>query len=146
MPAGLRIRPAASGGCDAQGVTSAAVRQRILVVEDDEDLGTLLLSVLRDEQRDVFLARDLDSAEAMADAGDMHVIVLDIALPRGLEGLQFLDWYFNEPQRRGKVIVLSALGVEVLNEIRDDSRVAAIVSKPFAVEELLAVVEGLLHS
>jgi two-component system OmpR family response regulator len=122
------------------------VRQRILIVEDDEDVGSLLLSVLRDEQRDVFLARDLEAAQAMTETGAMDVIVLDIALPRGLEGLRFLDWYFGDPQRRGKVIVLSALGVEVLNDVRNDSRVAAIVSKPFAVEELLAVVEGLLNS
>ena len=122
------------------------MRQRILVVEDDEDVGSLLLSVLRDEQRDVFLARDLEAAKAMCTTADMDVIVLDIALPRGLEGLLFLDWYFGEPRRRGKVIVLSALGVEILNQLRDDSRVGAIVSKPFAVEELLAVVEGLLNS
>jgi DNA-binding response OmpR family regulator len=122
------------------------VRKRILVIEDDEDVGSLLLSVLRDDQRDVFLARDLETAKAMAKDKDMDVVVLDVALPRGLEGLHFLDWYFGDPQRRGKVVVVSALGVEVLNEIRDDSRVAAIVSKPFAVEELLAVVEGLLAS
>jgi DNA-binding response OmpR family regulator len=122
------------------------VRKRILVIEDDEDVGSLLLSVLRDDQRDVFLARDLETAKAMAKDKDMDVVVLDVALPRGLEGLHFLDWYFGDSQRRGKVVVVSALGVEVLNEIRDDSRVAAIVSKPFAVEELLAVVEGLLAS
>ena len=114
-------------------------------MEDDEDVGSLLLSVLRDEQRDVFLARDLQAAKAMSATTDMDVIVLDIALPRGLEGLRFLDWYFAKP-RRGEVIVLSALGREVLDEVREDARVAAVMSKPFAVENLLAVVEGLLRS
>lgn len=83
------------------------MRKRILVVEDDEDVGSLLLSVLRDEQRDVFLARDLEGAKTMSSTADMDVIVLDIALPRGLEGLRFLDWYFGKPERRGEVIVLS---------------------------------------
>ena len=91
------------------------MRQRILVVEDDEDVGSLLLSVLRDERRDVFLARDLEAAKALNATADMDVIVLDIALPRGLEGLRFLDWYFRKPERRGEVIVLSALGREVLS-------------------------------
>jgi DNA-binding response OmpR family regulator len=69
---------------------------------------------------------------------------LDVALPRGLEGLRFLDWYYAQPERRGRVIVLSALGEQVLAEVGQDSRVAAIVSKPFAVEDLLGIVEGLL--
>jgi DNA-binding response OmpR family regulator len=69
---------------------------------------------------------------------------LDVALPRGLEGLHFLDWYYAQPERRGRVIVLSALGEQVLAEVGQDSRVAAIVSKPFAVEDLLGIVEGLL--
>lgn len=119
------------------------MRKRILVVEDDEDVGSLLLSVLRDEQRDVFLARDLETAKALCGSTDMEVIVLDIALPRGLEGLRFLDWYYAE-ERRGKVIALSALGTEVLSEVREDPRVAAVISKPFALEHLLATVEGLL--
>jgi two-component system, OmpR family, response regulator len=122
------------------------VRQRILVVEDDEDVGSLLLSVLRDEHRDVFLARDLETAKALAGAGDMHVIVLDVALPRGLEGLRFLDWYYANAEHRAKVIVLSALGREILDEVREDARVAAVMSKPFAVENLVAAVEGLLTS
>jgi DNA-binding response OmpR family regulator len=120
------------------------VRKRILIVEDDEDVGSLLLNVLRDEQRDVFLARDLETAKALATTADMDVIVLDIALPRGLEGLRFLDWYFGKPERAGEVIVLSALGSEVLNEVREDSRVAAVMNKPFALEHLTAVVDALL--
>jgi DNA-binding response OmpR family regulator len=120
------------------------VRKRILIVEDDEDVGSLLLNVLRDEQRDVFLARDLETAKALATTADMDVIVLDIALPRGLEGLRFLDWYFGKPERAGEVIVLSALGSEVLNEVREDSRVAAVMNKPFALEHLNAVVDALL--
>jgi DNA-binding response OmpR family regulator len=122
------------------------VRKRILVVEDDEDVGSLLLSVLRDEHRDVFLARDLEAAKTMSSTDDVDVIVLDIALPRGLEGLRFLDWYFGMEKRRGHVIVLSALGSEVLNEVREDSRVAAVMNKPFAVEHLLATVGALLKN
>jgi DNA-binding response OmpR family regulator len=120
------------------------VRKRILIVEDDEDLGSLLLNVLRDAQRDVCLARDLESAKALATTADMDVIVLDIALPRGLEGLRFLNWYFGKPERSGEVIVLSALGSDVLNEVREDSRVAAVMSKPFALEHLTAAVDALL--
>lgn len=120
------------------------MRKRILVVEDDEDVGSLLLSVLRDAQRDVFLARDLETAQAMTSAEDMDVIVLDIALPRGLEGRRFLDWYFARPERRGRVVVLSALGREVLDEFRIDSRIAAVMNKPFAVEQLLAMVDELM--
>ena len=120
------------------------MRKRILVVEDDEDVGSLLLSVLRDEQRDVFLARDIETAKALSGTADMDVIVLDIALPRGLEGLRFLDWYYGK-ERRGDVIVLSALGTQVLSEVRDDPRVAAVISKPFVLEHLLATVEGLLR-
>ena len=75
----------------------------------------------------------------------MDVIVLDVALPRGLEGLRFLDWYYGDAEHRAKVIVLSASGREILDEVRQEPRVAEVMSKPFAVENLVAVVEGLLN-
>jgi DNA-binding response OmpR family regulator len=117
------------------------VRKRILIVEDDEDNAALLRVALGAEGYDLAFAQNLGDAMNVVVATDPDVILLDIALPHRLEGLRLVDWYHSQGSGRAKIIVLSAIGREVLDEIRGDPRVAAVVAKPFSLEGLLALVE-----
>jgi hypothetical protein len=63
-----------------------------------------------------------------------------------MEGLRLVDWYFSQTSGRGKIIVLSAVSREVLDEVREDPRVAAVISKPYSLEALLAVVQEVAGS
>jgi DNA-binding response OmpR family regulator len=117
------------------------VGKRILIVEDDEDNAALLRVALGAEGYDLAFAQNLGDAMNVVVATDPDVILLDIALPHRLEGLRLVDWYHSQGSGRAKIIVLSAIGREVLDEIRGDPRVAAVVAKPFSLEGLLALVE-----
>jgi DNA-binding response OmpR family regulator len=134
---GEHLRRGASVG---PRLVSVALRKRILVVEDDEDNAALLRVALDAEGYALAFARNLGDAMNACVASDPEIIVLDIALPQGLEGLRLVDWYVGQASGRAKIIVLSAVGREVLDEVRADPRVAAVVAKPYSVDALLALV------
>ena len=134
---GEHLRRCASVG---SRLVSIVVGKRILVVEDDEDNAALLRVALGPEGYELAFAQNLGDAMNAVVASDPEIILLDIALPQRLEGLRLVDWYFRQASGRAKIIVLSAVGREVLDEVRQDPRVAAVVAKPFSVDALLALV------
>ena len=122
------------------------MRKRILIVEDDEDNAALLRVALGAEGYDLAFAQNLGDAMNACVASDPDVILLDIALPHRLEGLRLVDWYHSQGSGRAKIIVLSAIGRDALDEIRGDSRVAAVMPKPFSLEALISLVESVVMS
>ena len=109
---------------------------RILLVEDDTDLGAALLRALREDGYDVIWVRRLQEARSQLDRSDFSCVVLDINLPDG-EGFTLLTSMRTQKQST-PVIVMTA------REALDD-RLRAFsagaddyVIKPFAVPELSA--------
>ncbi len=119
------------------------VPARILLVEDDSRLATILHDLLTGEGYAVALARDGQAALHLGLTESFDAIVLDRGLPV-LEGLDVLD----RLRSRGVVVpalVLSALGnpsdrVEGLDRGAED-----YLSKPFDIDELLARIRALLR-
>ena len=116
---------------------------RILVVEDDRALASLLVRALREESYAVDLAQDGQEAEWLAFENPYDAIVLDLMLPikDGLTVLRNL--------RAGgistPVLILTAKDttadiVRGLDEGGDD-----YLRKPFSLDELLARVRALLR-
>ena len=116
---------------------------RILVVEDDNALASLLVRALREESYAVDLAQDGQEAEWLAYENPYDAIILDLMLPikDGLTVLRNL--------RAGgiatPVMILTAKDttediVKGLDEGGDD-----YLRKPFSLEELLARVRSLLR-
>jgi DNA-binding response OmpR family regulator len=116
---------------------------RILVVEDDKALSSLLVRALREESYAVDLAHDGQEAEWLAYENPYDAIVLDLMLPikDGLTVLRNL--------RAGgistPVLILTAKDttqdvVKGLDEGGDD-----YLKKPFSLDELLARVRSLLR-
>lgn len=114
---------------------------RLLLVEDDEQLASILLRGLREEEFIVDHASDGEEALAYLDQGEYSVVVLDRLLPV-LSGDQVLI----QARRQGlqtPVLMLTALDsvddrVTGLNGGADD-----YLCKPFAFEELLARIHAL---
>jgi len=108
---------------------------RVLVVEDDREIRTLVQSALTVEGFEVQTAVTLSEAMALLQHSPPDVIVLDLGLPDG-EGLQLVP----EVRRNSGVpiVVVSARHqeaqkIEVLDAGADD-----YLTKPFSVGELLA--------
>lgn len=116
---------------------------RILLVEDEADLGEMLTTSLSRQGVVVDLAPDLAIAREAVLSTDYDAVVLDRRLPDG-EGLSLLAVIKSRPAP-SPVIVLSALGA--LNQRIDGLDFGAddYMAKPFAAEELLARLRALVR-
>jgi two-component system OmpR family response regulator len=116
-------------------------RMRILVVEDEQKVARFLKQALEEEGHAVDVAGDGVEAGNLAHVNEYELILLDVQLP-GRDGLQVAA----ELRRTGKqapILMLTSRDstqdvVRGLNAGADD-----YLTKPFALEELLARVNAL---
>ena len=115
----------------------------ILVVEDEQRLAHLLRRVLLEERHTVDLAYDGNEGLNLALSDTYDAIVLDVMLP-GIDGLEICR------QLRAERILTSVLMLTARGAIED--RVTGLnvgaddyLTKPFAMEELLARINALLR-
>ena len=108
---------------------------RILIVEDEENLARFMELELLHEGYVVEKAADGRKALEMALSTDFDLILLDIMLPE-LNGLEVLRRLHNEKQT--PVILLTARD-SVMDKVSGlDAGAIDYVTKPFAIEELMA--------
>ncbi|HEU0000740.1 MAG TPA: response regulator transcription factor [Ktedonobacteraceae bacterium] len=115
----------------------------ILVVEDEQRLAHLLRRVLLEERHTVDVAYDGNAGLNLALSDTYDVVVLDVMLP-GIDGLEICRQLRAE-RIMTPVLMLTARGavedrVTGLNVGADD-----YLTKPFAMEELLARINALLR-
>jgi DNA-binding response OmpR family regulator len=111
------------------------VAAKILIVEDEEKLARFIELELTHEGYEVNKAADGRTALDMALAEEYDLILLDIMLP-GLNGLEVLRRLHNEKQT--PVILLTARD-SVMDKVSGlDAGAVDYITKPFAIEELLA--------
>jgi len=116
---------------------------RLLVVEDDPELGRRLTERLRAADFAVELATSQSEAEDWPDVDRMAAVILDLGLPDG-SGLDLLR-YWRDQRLETPILILTARGswqdkVEGLNAGADD-----FVVKPVRFEELLARLNALFR-
>ena len=116
---------------------------RVLVVEDDPDVGEDLAFALSEAGFVVDLVAAGDDAWFRGDTEDYAAVVLDLGLPR-LDGLSVLRRW-RGAGRTFPVLILTARGdwtekVEGIDAGADD-----YMAKPFAMGELVARLRGLLR-
>jgi two-component system KDP operon response regulator KdpE len=108
---------------------------RVLVVEDDREIRTLMQSSLSVEGFDVQTAVSLSEANALLQHSPPDVMVLDLGLPDG-DGVQLV----HEVRQRLTlpIIVVSARHQEAQKIRLLDAGADDYLTKPFSVGELLA--------
>jgi len=131
--------------CESETMTDTAPpRPRVLVVEDDRELGPLLLRLFRGAGYEPDLAPDGQAGLHLALTRRYDVMILDRGLP-AIDGLDLLG----RLRRSGvsvPALVLTALGTVSDRVTGLDSGAEDYVVKPFEVEELLARVRVLLRT
>jgi two-component system phosphate regulon response regulator PhoB len=118
---------------------------RILVVEDDDALGTLLRYNLEREGYSVSLATDGEEALIQAEEQLPDLVVLDWMLPR-VSGIEVCRRLRQKPQSRNVPIIMLTARGEESDRIRGlDTGADDYVVKPFAVTELSARIRAVLR-
>ncbi len=114
------------------------VRRKVLVVDDDAALRLLLRTTLPASEFDVEEAESAESAAEMARFWRPGVVVLDVGLPGGVDGLSFCR-ELKRAARAPQVILLT--GAELDTEAVRGSGADAILRKPFSPIELVTLID-----
>lgn len=131
------VRPETSGGPKR---VKDVDRKRVLVIDDDMPLRGMLAAALRQHGFQVLLAGDGAEGQRALKIHNPDVILLDLAMPN-VNGWDFLQ-RLKETGHLGRVpvIVVSAhLRVEPQAVLQ--MGVAAILPKPFNLEDLISLIE-----
>lgn len=115
----------------------------VLLVEDEQKIARVLELELRHEGYRVTLAKNGPDGLELAREGVWDVILLNIMLP-GITGLEVLE-KIRETNRTVPVILLTARDTVPDKVTGLDLGANDYVTKPFAIEELMARIRGLIR-
>jgi two-component system phosphate regulon response regulator PhoB len=122
-----------------------SMNPRILVVEDDDALGTLIRYNLEREGYAVAVATDGEEALIQAEEQLPDLVILDWMLPR-VSGIEVCRRLRQKPLSRNVPIIMLTARGEESDRIRGlDTGADDYVVKPFAVSELSARIRAVLR-
>lgn len=116
---------------------------RILVVDDEANIRTLLDEILSEEGYDVTTAADAEEARQARKRNDFDLILLDIWMP-DTDGISLLkEWA--ESETLGQVVMMSGHGT--VDAAVEATRLGAadFIEKPVSLAKLLRVVQSALE-
>jgi len=118
-------------------------KSKVLVVDDEDALRTVLSSELASEGYDVGTASDGDLALAEVEKGKYDLVLLDIKMPH-MNGFEVLK-HIKEKHPKTKVIMLT--GFADLKNAIESKKLGAedFVSKPYDLVDLLTTIERVLN-
>jgi two-component system OmpR family response regulator len=115
---------------------------KILIVEDDPEIGRLLALAVQDNGMSATVAEDGHVMNALLRNNDFDLIVLDIMLP-GEDGLSICRRIRSEKET--PIILLTALGEEVDRIVGLEIGADDYITKPFSPREVVARIRSLLR-
>jgi two-component system OmpR family response regulator len=116
---------------------------RILVVEDDPELGPHIADVLRQQGYAVDLSPDGEEGQHLGDTESYDAVLLDLGLPNR-DGIAVLKSWRAE-RRQMPVIILTARGRWSEKVAGFDAGADDYVTKPFQMEEVLARLRAVIR-
>jgi len=119
------------------------LEKRILIVDDDDPIRALLMTVLRRRAFHVDSARNgVDALEHLATCR-YALVVLDLMMPR-MNGYEVLDHLSGMPSTMRPLVLVLTAGLE--QRRFDTSFVIGTIQKPFDIELLVDTVAGCLEA
>ncbi|MHB1627053.1 MAG: response regulator [Bacilli bacterium] len=117
--------------------------ERVLVVDDEESIRTLVEYNLRQAGYDVLVAEDGQTALSIVAQRGVDLLILDLMLP-GLNGLELCK-RLRQEQSQIPIIMLTARGEEIDRVLGLEMGADDYVTKPFSPRELVARVRAVLR-
>lgn len=119
-----------------KGLTLSLPNEKILVVDDDDAIRTMVERILQREKYHVESARDGFEAIEKLSGNEYAAIILDLMMPRvdGIQVIRFLEHQKNAP--RPWVIVMTA-NTSIAIEAEGARPLFRVLSKPFDIRQLI---------
>jgi DNA-binding response OmpR family regulator len=122
--------------------STATVRPRILVVEDEPSVASFLRTALERRGYEVVPSSSAAGGLQLLASNDFHGVISDFRTPGGINGADLNDWLRrHRPELATRIIFITG-------DTASDETVALLaqagtpcVEKPFRVHELMAAVE-----
>src|SRR3954454_5930479 len=116
---------------------------RVLVVEDDTTVRTVLVEVLKRENLRICAVGTAEEAAAEAETFRPDVAILDVGLPGPQSGFDLARWL----KARGDIALIFLTAADALNDRLRGFDLGAddYLVKPFAVPELVARLKAVLR-
>jgi len=118
---------------------------RVLVVDDEADIRTLIQDILEDEGYQVTAAADAAAARTACDEGSFELVLLDIWMP-DMDGITLLREWSERGSPSCPVVIMSGHGT--VDTAVEATRLGAFdfVEKPLSIAKLLRTVERALEA
>ena len=116
---------------------------RVLVVDDDADILTMLQTVLRREF-DVVTANDGSQALGVLSAEPVAAVLADHMMP-GMTGVELLHRAHELRPAAARILITASDRVAVVKEAINQARVHRFLSKPLRLTELPGLVNGAIR-
>jgi DNA-binding response OmpR family regulator len=121
----------------------STMSRRVLVVEDDPDIGRLVTLQLAELDCECRLITDGVAALAEAQTGRYDLVILDIMLPR-MDGLEICR-RLRASERHTPILMLTAKSSEIDRVLGLELGADDYLTKPFSMLELAARVKGVFR-
>ena len=112
----------------------------MLLVDDEPDIVRAYQAALEDAGYAVATARDGAAALEAVRLGRPDLVVIDLLMP-AMNGWQFMDAFRALPGEPCPVIAMTAAGPGAVKSARGAGHFSAVLEKPFALDDLLGLVE-----
>jgi len=123
--------------------------KRILILEDEEEVRELLAEVLRERGYEVETFEEGDSAfqaykSAYEEGRPFEVLLLDLTVPQGKGGVYLIERLRQEGLLPDsvKIVLMTGYTPKEVSERARHVRYDAVLYKPFPLEKLFEVIEG----
>ncbi len=130
---------------DLSSVGSSISRHRIMVVDDEPEIMTMVVDYLRKHNFEVYGSPSAEKAAKEIPRLKPDLIVLDKLMP-GMSGNQLLTWLKqNRTDCNPMVLIISALDSEPEKVSSFELGVDDYLTKPFSLKEMLFRIKALLR-
>lgn len=119
--------------------------EKILIVEDDEDLHTLYGLYLQGADYDILRAFNGQEALKILENESPKVIVLDMIMPV-MDGEEFFTKLRTERKITEIPVIIASVNDKIPQKMLDLGNVYAVIKKPFSIETLLENIKGALEA
>ena len=114
----------------------------ILVIDDDPSVRRVLVDILSGEGHNVSLASHGEEGASLLKGGEYDLVFTDLGMP-GLSGWEIIN-AVGEHREDVQVVVMTGWPEEIITQALDSDRVQGVLTKPFKMDRLLALIGELM--